>query len=38
MPRWNGVPLRPHTGSMENRDILADYAGRIKAALAVTAG
>jgi len=38
MPRWNGVPLRPHTGAMENRDVLADYAGRIKAALAVTAG
>ncbi len=38
IPRWNGIALRPHTGAMENRDILADYAGRIKAALAVTAG
>jgi histidine triad (HIT) family protein len=38
IPRWNGIPLRPHTGAMENRDILADYAVRIKAALAVMAG
>jgi histidine triad (HIT) family protein len=33
IPRWNGMPMRSHTGAMENRDVLADYAGRIKAAL-----
>ena len=33
IPRWNGMPMRSHTGTMENRDLLADYAGRIKAAL-----
>ena len=33
IPRCNGMPMRSHTGAMENRDLLADYAGRIKAAL-----
>ena len=34
MPRWTGVPLRPHTGQMEKPEVLADHAARIRAALA----
>lgn len=33
LPRWTGVPLRPHTGAMENGDILAKHAATIRAAL-----
>ncbi len=33
LPRWTGVPLRPHTGAMENSDILAKHAATIRAAL-----
>ncbi len=33
MPRHEGVPLRPHTGTMEKGDILAANAARLRAAL-----
>lgn len=33
LPRWTGVSLRPHTGAMENGDILAKHAATIRAAL-----
>jgi histidine triad (HIT) family protein len=33
LPRWTGVPLRPHTGAMENPDVLATHAATIRAAL-----
>lgn len=32
LPRWDGVKLRPHTGEMESRDILAANAAKIRAA------
>jgi histidine triad (HIT) family protein len=33
LPRWDGIKLRPHTGEMENKDRLASYAAKIRAAL-----
>ena len=33
LPRWNGVPLRPHTGEMAPPDMLKRHAERIRAAL-----
>lgn len=33
IPRWNGVPLRPHTGEMAAPDDLARHAAAIRAAL-----
>jgi histidine triad (HIT) family protein len=33
LPRWAGVPLRPHTGAMEKPDVLKTHADRIRAAL-----
>ncbi len=33
IPRWDGVPLRPHTGDMAPNDRLAEQAARIRAAL-----
>ena len=33
LPRWDGVPLRPHTGEMAAADALARYAGQIRSAL-----
>lgn len=33
LPRFEGVALKPHTGQMEKPEILADLAGRIRAAL-----
>ncbi|MEQ1938787.1 HIT family protein [Mesorhizobium sp. CN5-321] len=33
IPRFDGVPLRPHTGDMEKPEVLAANAARIKAAL-----
>ena len=33
LPRWNGVPLRPHTGEMAPKEALAKHAGQIRAAL-----
>ncbi|MDP2803932.1 MAG: HIT family protein [Phreatobacter sp.] len=33
LPRWTGVALRPHTGAMENAEVLATHAATIRAAL-----
>jgi histidine triad (HIT) family protein len=33
LPRWDGVALRPHTGQMAPKEVLADHAARIRAAL-----
>lgn len=33
IPRFDGVPLKPHTGQMEEPEILAELASRIRAAL-----
>jgi histidine triad (HIT) family protein len=33
LPRWDGVPLRPHTGEMASKETLADHAGRIRTAI-----
>ncbi|WP_406853847.1 HIT family protein [Alsobacter sp. KACC 23698] len=33
LPRWDGVPLRPHTGQMEKPEALKAHADRIRAAL-----
>lgn len=33
IPRFEGVPLKPHTGQMEETGRLAEYAERIRAAL-----
>lgn len=34
LPRWKGVPLRPHTGEMAKPEDLKAHADRIRAALA----
>ncbi|WP_054310902.1 HIT family protein [Mesorhizobium sp. 1M-11] len=34
IPRFDGVPLKPHSGEMEKPDVLAANADKIKAALA----
>jgi histidine triad (HIT) family protein len=36
LPRFEGVPLQRHTGGMADKAVLAEHAGRIRAAL--TAG
>ena len=36
IPRFEGVPLRPHTGEMEKPEILAANAEKIKSALAAS--
>jgi len=33
MPRWEGIPLRPHTGAMADGEKLKEQAARIRAAL-----
>ena len=33
IPRFDGVPLRPHTGEMEKPEVLAAHAGKIRAVL-----
>lgn len=33
LPRWTGVPLRPHTGEMADGETLAAHAQKIRAAL-----
>jgi histidine triad (HIT) family protein len=33
VPRYDGVPLRRHTGDMEDSEVLEAQAGRIRAAL-----
>ncbi|MGE0499893.1 MAG: HIT family protein [Rhizobiaceae bacterium] len=37
IPRFDGVSLRPHTGQMEEQDVLAANAEKIRAALAAQA-
>lgn len=34
LPRFAGVPLRPHTGQLEKDEILMEQADRLRAALA----
>jgi histidine triad (HIT) family protein len=34
LPRWLGVALRPHTGTMEKPEVLEAHAAKIRAALA----
>ncbi|MGA0593543.1 HIT family protein [Enterovirga sp. CN4-39] len=33
LPRWNGIALRPHTGEMAPKDLVAANAEKIRAAL-----
>lgn len=33
IPRFEGVPLKPHTGQMADQALLAEHAGRIRAVL-----
>jgi len=33
IPRFEGVPLRPHTGEMEDQEVLAQNAQKIRDAL-----
>jgi histidine triad (HIT) family protein len=33
LPRWDGVPLKPHSGAMEDPDVLRRHADRIRSAL-----
>jgi histidine triad (HIT) family protein len=33
IPRFEGVPLKPHTGQMEDNGVLAGFAEKIRAAL-----
>ena len=33
LPRWDGVPLRPHTSEMAPKEALAKYAAQIRGAL-----
>lgn len=35
IPRFEDVPLKPHTGQMEKPEVLAENAGKIRAALDV---
>jgi histidine triad (HIT) family protein len=34
LPRFEGVPLKPHTGQMEKPEVLAQNAQKVRAALA----
>ena len=36
LPRWTGVPLKPHTGTMAPAEVLAEHAETLRAALAGT--
>ncbi|HZH12195.1 MAG TPA: HIT family protein [Microvirga sp.] len=33
IPRFEGVPLKPHTGEMASNEVLAGFADRLRAAL-----
>lgn len=33
IPRWDGVKLKPHSGEMEDADVLVANAGKIRSAL-----
>jgi histidine triad (HIT) family protein len=35
LPRWEGQPLKPHSGQMEKPEVLAAAAAKLKAALGV---
>ena len=35
IPRFEGVPLKPHSGGMADAKLLAEHADKIKAALQV---
>ena len=32
LPRWDGVKLRPHTGEMASKSVLAAHAEKIRSA------
>ncbi|MER8909778.1 HIT family protein [Mesorhizobium sp. M0854] len=34
IPRFDGIPLKPHSGQMEKPEVLAENAGKIRMALA----
>jgi len=34
LPRFEGVPLKPHTGQMEKPEVLAEHAEKLRAVLA----
>jgi histidine triad (HIT) family protein len=34
IPRFEGIPLKPHSGQMEKPEVLAENAGKIRTALA----
>ena len=36
LPRFDGVPLKPHTGQMEEPELLVELAAKIRAALPST--
>ncbi|MBZ9681166.1 MULTISPECIES: HIT family protein [unclassified Mesorhizobium] len=36
IPRFDGIPLKPHSGEIEKPEVLAENARRIKAALALS--
>ncbi|RNJ42914.1 HIT family protein [Mesorhizobium erdmanii] len=33
IPRFDGIPLKPHTGTMEKPEVLVEHAEKIRAAL-----
>ena len=33
LPRWEGVPLKPHSGAMEKPEVLGAHAAKIRAAM-----
>jgi histidine triad (HIT) family protein len=36
IPRFDGVPLKPHTGAMEKPEVLSAHAEKLRAALGTT--
>ncbi|TIL82020.1 MAG: HIT family protein, partial [Mesorhizobium sp.] len=34
IPRFEGIPLKPHSGQMEKPEVLAENAGKIRTVLA----
>ncbi len=38
IPRFSGVPMKPHSGQMEKPEVLAANAGKIRAALPAQSG
>ncbi|RJT36152.1 HIT family protein [Mesorhizobium waimense] len=35
IPRFEGIPLKPHSGQMEKPEVLVENAGKIRAALGI---